>query len=355
MTAAVKDIEEIVREHPFFAGLRRTLPQAGQRLRQERALRGRRIPVPRGRPGRPVLSAPPRPGGAGDRRPGAARSTFQTLSEGEIVGVSWLVRPTAGATTPRRIEFIRAIAMDAACLRDKMRGGPRSRLRDDEALHADPDPAAAGHPDADPGCLWLAWLDPTSRRAWTRPAIPWPRAWAACAAAGARRRTCGRSRSRRTALDGVRARPVQHADRLRRRRGADQPQRRPGRTRTAGPHRSARSAPSRGPWPSCGPASRSACADRSARAGRWPRRRARRGDPGRRAGPRAAAPGALSPAGRARALRPGRAALWRAQPRRHPVPPRAGGLAPAARHRYRGDGGPRRRRLARPCRAWSPR
>ena len=59
-------------------------------------------------------------------------------------------------------------------------------------------------------------------------------------------------------------------------------------------------------------------------------RRPRRGGRRRRARPRAAAAGALSPARRARALRPDRPAVRHAQPGRHPVPPRARALARGA-------------------------
>ncbi len=69
--------------------------------------------------GRPVLSAAPRPRGARAHVAGRGAVTFQTLREGEIVGVSWLSRPIAGPMTRKALELVRAIAMDAACLRGK--------------------------------------------------------------------------------------------------------------------------------------------------------------------------------------------------------------------------------------------
>lgn len=43
--------------------------------------------------------------------------TFQTLSEGEVVGISWLVAPYRWAYDARALEPVRAVAVDAQCLR----------------------------------------------------------------------------------------------------------------------------------------------------------------------------------------------------------------------------------------------
>jgi CRP-like cAMP-binding protein len=51
--------------------------------------------------------------------PGRGRIAFQTVSEGEIVGVSWLVRPYRWTYDAKAVELVRAIAMDASCLRGK--------------------------------------------------------------------------------------------------------------------------------------------------------------------------------------------------------------------------------------------
>jgi CRP/FNR family transcriptional regulator, cyclic AMP receptor protein len=119
MSVAVKEIEEIVREHPFFAGLaepfgklvsgcaRNAHFQPGEYLFHEGdpadqfyLIRQGRVALEVGAPGRGVL-------------------TFQTLREGEIVGVSWLIAPYRWSYDARATEFTRAIAMDAACLRGK--------------------------------------------------------------------------------------------------------------------------------------------------------------------------------------------------------------------------------------------
>jgi len=51
--------------------------------------------------------------------PGRGTMTFQTLHEGDIVGVSWLLPPYRWRYDARAVELVRAIGMDAKCLRDK--------------------------------------------------------------------------------------------------------------------------------------------------------------------------------------------------------------------------------------------
>jgi CRP-like cAMP-binding protein len=51
--------------------------------------------------------------------PGRGAIAFETLGAGEIVGVSWLVPPYRWTYDARALELVRAIAMDATCLRAK--------------------------------------------------------------------------------------------------------------------------------------------------------------------------------------------------------------------------------------------
>jgi CRP-like cAMP-binding protein len=51
--------------------------------------------------------------------PGQAPIVFATLGEGEIVGASWLVPPYRWTFDARAVELVRAIGIDAACLRTK--------------------------------------------------------------------------------------------------------------------------------------------------------------------------------------------------------------------------------------------
>ena len=51
--------------------------------------------------------------------PGRAAITIQTVGENEIVGVSWLLPPYRWMHDARAVELVRAIGMDAKCLRQK--------------------------------------------------------------------------------------------------------------------------------------------------------------------------------------------------------------------------------------------
>lgn len=51
--------------------------------------------------------------------PGQKPIVFATLGEGEIVGAAWLVPPYRWTFDARAVELVRAIGIDAACLRRK--------------------------------------------------------------------------------------------------------------------------------------------------------------------------------------------------------------------------------------------
>ena len=51
--------------------------------------------------------------------PGRKEVVFQTVGEGELAGVSWLIPPYRWTYDARALEAIRAIAVNAGCLRDK--------------------------------------------------------------------------------------------------------------------------------------------------------------------------------------------------------------------------------------------
>jgi CRP-like cAMP-binding protein len=57
--------------------------------------------------------------------PGRGARMVQTMEEGDVLGWSWLFPPYRWAFTARTIEPVRAIAMDARCLRDKCEADPR--------------------------------------------------------------------------------------------------------------------------------------------------------------------------------------------------------------------------------------
>lgn len=115
----MEGLERIVREHPFFAGLEegfctlvcgcaknvrfeagQYLFHEGERADQFYLLRHGRVALELNGPGRgPVI--------------------FQTLGTGEIVGVSWLIPPYRWTYDARALTLVRAISLDAACLRQK--------------------------------------------------------------------------------------------------------------------------------------------------------------------------------------------------------------------------------------------
>ena len=115
----MEGLERIVREHPFFAGLaedfldlvvgcaKNVRFEAGAFLLREGGpadwlylLRHGRVSLEVTIPGRDALS-------------------LMTLGEGEIVGLSWLVPPYRWAFDARALGLVRAVAIDAGCLRAK--------------------------------------------------------------------------------------------------------------------------------------------------------------------------------------------------------------------------------------------
>ena len=115
----MEGLERIVREHPFFAGFPEPfcdilcgcaknvrfedgqyLFHEGEAADQFYLLRHGHVALEIGVPGRPPL-------------------TFQTVEEGEIVGISWLIPPYRWAYDAKAVGLVRAIAMDGACLRQK--------------------------------------------------------------------------------------------------------------------------------------------------------------------------------------------------------------------------------------------
>ena len=51
--------------------------------------------------------------------PGRAPMRFLTAGEGEIVGISWLVPPYRWSYDAKALELVRAVSIDAKCLRQK--------------------------------------------------------------------------------------------------------------------------------------------------------------------------------------------------------------------------------------------
>ncbi len=114
----MEGLERIIQEHPFFAGMKEEFTdllsgcaknvrfEAGQYLAHEGdtaeefyLLRAGRVALQIAAPGRTI--------------------TIQTVGANEIVGASWLVPPYRRGFDAQALELTRAIALDAACLRNK--------------------------------------------------------------------------------------------------------------------------------------------------------------------------------------------------------------------------------------------
>jgi len=115
----VEGLERIIRDHPFFAGLgeefrklvcgcaRNVRFEAGQFLFREGEPANEFFLLRHGRVALEITV------------PGRGAMTFQTVGEGEIVGVSWLIPPYRWTNDARALGLTHAIGMDATCLRRK--------------------------------------------------------------------------------------------------------------------------------------------------------------------------------------------------------------------------------------------
>jgi CRP-like cAMP-binding protein len=114
----MEGLERIIREHPFFAGLKdefvelicgcaknvrfeggQYLFHQGEFADQFYVVRAGRVALQINSPQRTI--------------------TIQTVGENEIVGASWLVVPYRWSFDAKALELVRALSFDAACLRGK--------------------------------------------------------------------------------------------------------------------------------------------------------------------------------------------------------------------------------------------
>ena len=116
---AIEGLERTLLEHPFFKGLapdhgklivgcaKNVRFEAGDYLLREGEPADWFYLV---RHGRVALEL---------KSPGRAPVTIQTIREGEVAGVSWLIPPYRWTYDARAMELTRALALDAKCLRGK--------------------------------------------------------------------------------------------------------------------------------------------------------------------------------------------------------------------------------------------
>ena len=121
----MEGLDRILREHPFFAGLsdadlhfvagcaRNHRFDAGDYLLREGQAANEFFLIRHGRVALEIAA------------PGQAPSVLLTPGAGEMVGVSWLAPPYKWMYDARAMELVRAIGIDAACLRNKCEADPR--------------------------------------------------------------------------------------------------------------------------------------------------------------------------------------------------------------------------------------
>lgn len=121
----MKEINELLREHPFFAGLpdpdvdliagcaTNVVFQAGEHVFREGGAADHFYVL---RFGRVVTEL---------HDPSRGALTIQTLGPGDVLGWSWLFEPYRWQHDARAVELTRAVAFDGACLRGKSEEDPR--------------------------------------------------------------------------------------------------------------------------------------------------------------------------------------------------------------------------------------
>jgi len=112
-------VEEILRQHPFFA----SAPDEEVRLvagcGRNRMFRGGEFLCHEGDPADEFFLIREGKVALDIAAPGHAPVVFETLGVGDFVGASWLIPPYRWAFDARAVELTRTIGIDAACLRGK--------------------------------------------------------------------------------------------------------------------------------------------------------------------------------------------------------------------------------------------
>jgi CRP-like cAMP-binding protein len=121
----IENLERIIGSHPFFAGLgtefcslvcgcaRNVVYDAGDYLLREGQDANEFYLV---RAGRVIIEL---------AAPGRGAIPLMTVGDGEIVGLSWLIPPYRWRHDARALTPVRALGIDARCLRDKCEADPR--------------------------------------------------------------------------------------------------------------------------------------------------------------------------------------------------------------------------------------
>jgi CRP-like cAMP-binding protein len=115
----IEGLDRIVREHPFFKGLpEETIKLVAGCARNVRFDAGQYI-FRGGEPADEFYLIRHGRVGLEMHAPGRGTRMFETLSEGDVLGLGWLIPPFKRHSDAKALELVRAIGMDAKCLRAK--------------------------------------------------------------------------------------------------------------------------------------------------------------------------------------------------------------------------------------------
>jgi CRP-like cAMP-binding protein len=115
----IEGMEAIIREHRFFVGLDDDIVKLIAGCARNVRFNAGEYLFRTGEPANEFFLLRHGHAALDIAAPGRGTITIETVSAGEIVGVSWLIPPYRWDHDARATELVRAIGMDAKCLRQK--------------------------------------------------------------------------------------------------------------------------------------------------------------------------------------------------------------------------------------------
>lgn len=115
----MKTLASIVSKHPFFDGLAQPHLELLAGCASNRVIKAGEVLFSEGEDAQQFFAIRTGTLKLGVHVPGRGEVVLQTIHEGEILGWSWLFPPYRWHFTGRAVSEVRALAFDAACLRQK--------------------------------------------------------------------------------------------------------------------------------------------------------------------------------------------------------------------------------------------
>ncbi|MGD9896821.1 MAG: cyclic nucleotide-binding domain-containing protein [Candidatus Methylacidiphilaceae bacterium] len=112
-------------KHPFFAGMEPALVELLAECAREFAFPAGQFLLREGEPADRFFLLECGTVALELHRPGSDPLVLDTLHEGEVVGTSWVIPPYRWSSDARAVDPVRAIAVDARCLRGKSESDPK--------------------------------------------------------------------------------------------------------------------------------------------------------------------------------------------------------------------------------------